>query len=55
MAIAVDACDFAKPLIVGKEERAIPLQWPSDSGTELVADEWGDRVGAQVKIVLSVE
>ena len=29
---------FAKPLIVDKEERAITLQWPSDSGAELIAD-----------------
>ena len=41
--------DFAKPLIVDKEERAITLQWPSDSGTELIADEWGDRIGAKSK------
>jgi hypothetical protein len=30
---------FAKPLIVDKEERVITLQWPSDSSTELIADE----------------
>ena len=30
---------FAKPFIVDKEERAITLQWPSDSGAELIADE----------------
>src|SRR5580698_9766240 len=46
---------FAKPLVVDKEERVITLQWPSDSGTELIADERGGRTGAQVKIVLSVE
>ena len=36
---------FAKPLIVGKEERAITLQRPSDSGAELIADERRDRIG----------
>ena len=30
---------FAKPFIVDKEERAITLQRPSDSGAELIADE----------------
>ncbi|MGB6696681.1 MAG: hypothetical protein WBE56_21000 [Terracidiphilus sp.] len=47
--------DFAKTLIVGKKECAIPLQRPSGRGAELIADERRDRVGAQVKIVLSVE
>ena len=46
---------FAKALIVGKEERAITLQWPSDSSAELIADEWRDRTGAQIEVVLSVE
>ena len=36
---------FAKSLIVDKEERAITLQWPADSGAELIADERRDRVG----------
>ena len=30
---------FAKPFIVDKKERAITLQWPSDSSAELIADE----------------
>src|SRR5580658_3825131 len=46
---------FAKPLIVDKEERAIALQWPSDSGAELIADECWDRSVAQIEVVLSVE
>jgi hypothetical protein len=46
---------FPKPLIVGKEERVITLQWPSDTSTELIADEWRDRTGAQIELALSVE
>src|SRR5271166_5362450 len=46
---------FAKPLIVDKEESAITRQRPSDSGTELIADERGDRIGAQIEVVLGVE
>src|SRR5580700_4790370 len=43
---------FVKPLIVDKEERVITLQWPSDSRTELIADEWRDRAVAQIEVVL---
>ena len=46
---------LAKSLIVGEEERVITLQWPSDSSTELIADERRDRTGAQIEVVLSVE
>src|SRR5580698_5481957 len=47
--------NFAKPLIVDKEERVITLQRPSDSGAELIADEGGDRIGTQIEVVLGVE
>jgi hypothetical protein len=40
---------FAKPLIVDKEERAITLQRPSDSGAELIADELRDRIAPKSK------
>ena len=42
-------------LIVGKEESSITLQWPSDSGAELIADKLRDWIGAQIEVVLSVE
>ena len=42
-------------LIIGKEESSITLQWPSDSGAELIADELRDRTGAQIEVVLRVE
>jgi hypothetical protein len=37
---------FAEPLIVGKEESSITLQWPSDSSAELIADKLRDWIGA---------
>src|SRR5580704_4202947 len=46
---------FAKSLIIGKEESSITLQWPSDSGAELIADKLRDWMGAQIEVVLSVE
>src|SRR5580692_1104208 len=45
---------LAKPFIVDEEERVIMLQWPSDSGTELIADEWRDRTCGQIEVILSV-
>src|SRR5580704_10470552 len=46
---------LTEALIVGKEKSSITLQWPSDSSTELIADKLGDRIGAQIEVVLSVE
>src|ERR1700722_3790012 len=46
---------LTESLIVGKEESSITLQRPSDSSTELIADKLGDRIGAQIEVVLSVE
>src|SRR5580658_7350100 len=46
---------LTESLIVGKEESSITLQWPSDSRTELIANKLGDRIGAQIEVVLSVE
>src|SRR5580692_8442757 len=46
---------LAKPFIVDEEERVIMLQWPSDSGTELIADERRDRARCQIEVVLRVE
>src|SRR5580658_5990201 len=46
---------FTKSLIIGKEESSITLQWPSDSGAELIADKLRDWIGAQIEVVLSVE
>src|SRR5271170_6376722 len=46
---------FAKPFIVDKEKRAITLQRPAHPGTELIADELRDRIGAQVEVVPGVE
>ena len=43
-----------KPLVVDKEERVITLQWPTESGAELIADELRDRTGAQIEVVLRV-
>ena len=40
---------FAKPFIVGKKKRAITRQRSSDSGTELIADEWRDRMAPKSK------
>src|SRR5579863_7571245 len=46
---------LAKPFIVDEEERVITLQWSSDSGTELIADELRDRTGGQIEIVPGIE
>src|SRR5580698_90116 len=47
--------DLAKSFIVGKKERAIVLQRPSDSRAKLIANERRDRIVSQVKIVLGIE
>src|SRR5580658_162418 len=44
-----------KSLVVDKEEGTIMLQWPSGSSAELIADEWWDRIGGQIEIVLGIE
>src|SRR5580698_5902762 len=44
-----------KPLIVDKEERVITLQWPAESGAELIADELRDRISGQIEVVLGIE
>src|SRR5579871_648065 len=46
---------LTESLIVGKEEGAITPQRPSDSGAELIADEWWDPSVAQIEVVLGVE
>src|SRR5579863_4818346 len=46
---------LSKALKVRKEERAITRQGPPEPGSELIANEWRNRIGAQIKIVLSVE
>src|SRR5271165_4495598 len=46
---------LTESLIVGKEESSIMLQWPSDSNTELIADEWRDRAASQIEVVFCVE
>src|SRR5580704_12618714 len=43
---------LAKPFIVDEEESAIPRQWPSHAGAELIADERRDRIGGQIEVVL---
>ena len=40
---------FAKPFVVAKKERAITLQWPSDSGAELITDKLGIGLLAKSK------
>src|SRR5580704_9967623 len=44
-----------KSLVVDKEEGTIMLQWPSGSSAELIADEWWDRIGGQIEVVLGIE
>src|SRR5580693_6096071 len=46
---------LAKSLIVDKKERAITLQWSSHSSAELIANEWWDRIGGQIEVVLGIE
>lgn len=45
---------LAKALIVGEEEHAIALQWPSERGAELIADKWWDWIGGQIEVDLGV-
>src|SRR5580658_3937355 len=42
-------------LVVDKNEGTIMLQWPSDSSAELIADEWWDRIGGRIEVVLGIE
>ena len=55
MATAVDACTSRNPSIIDEEESAVPLQRPSDSSAELIADERRDRMVGQIEVVLRIE